>query len=84
MNHGGGKTETINMKEVVKIVHYKEVEDFLESIIKLEKIGEATCSICGAKITPENFKALVRKSGKILFCCDKPECYRLFIETLRK
>jgi len=84
MNYGGGKTKTINIKEIIKIVHHKEVGDFLESIIKLEKIEEATCNICGTKVTPENFKALVRKSGKILFCCNKPGCYKLFIETLRK
>ena len=78
------KTKIVDMKEVIKIVHHKEAGDFLKFIIRLEKIEEATCYICGAKVTLENFKALTRKSGKILFCCDKLECYRFFIETLRK
>ena len=72
-------------KEIIKVVHHKEVKDLLESIIRLEKFEmEITCYICGAKITAENFKALARKSGKILFCCNDPKCYKLLIETLRE
>jgi len=74
----------MDMKEVIKIVHHNEVGDFLETIIKLEKLKEATCYKCGAKVTTENFKALTRKYGKILFCCDKLECYRSFTEILGK
>lgn len=77
--------KTRDIKEIVKTVYYKEAKDLLESIIRLEKIEEEiTCYVCGTKITPENFKGLTRKSGKILFCCDNPKCYRLFVETLRR
>jgi hypothetical protein len=60
-----------DIKEIIKIVHYKEVKNLLDSIIGLEKVEiEIACNICGTKITAKNFKALTRKSGKILFCCD--------------
>lgn len=72
-------------KEIIKIVHYKEAEDLLKSIVSLEKSeGEIICYICRTKVTSRNFKALTRKSGKILFCCNNPECYKLFVKSLRK
>jgi len=73
----------MDMKEVIKIVYHKEVGNFLESLIRHEKLGEATCYICGTKVTLENFMALTRKSGRILFCCNKIECYRSFNDILR-
>jgi len=76
--------KTNSIKEIVKVVHHKETKEFLESIIRLEKFEhEITCYFCGTKITPKNFKALTRKSGKILFCCDKPVCYRRLVETMK-
>jgi len=72
-------------KEVIRAIHYKEVQDFLNFINSYEKLEEEfTCPICKRKITAQNFKATIRWSGKILFCCDKPECYKIFTETTRR
>jgi len=72
-------------KEIIKIVHYKEAEDLLKSIVSLEKFeGEIICHICKTKVTVKNFKALTRKSGKILFCCDNPKCYVSFMKFLKE
>ena len=67
-----------NTKEVVKVVHYEEVKELLESLYIAEQ-KEPRCYICGTKVKAENFSALIRKSGEILFCCDGQNCYRLFI-----
>ena len=77
--------KTHETKEIIKIVHYKEAEALFKSIVSLGKPeGEIICYLCKTKITSRNFKALTQKSGKILFCCDNPECYRLFVKSLRK
>ena len=77
--------KTNETKEIIKIVHYKEAEALFKSILSLGKDeGEIFCYVCRTKVTSRNFKALTRKSGKILFCCDNPECYRLFFKSLRK
>lgn len=77
--------KTHDEKEIIRGVHHKEVGDFLESIGRLEKSeGEIVCHICGTKITSENLRAVTRKSGKLLFCCDNPECYKALTETLRE
>jgi hypothetical protein len=77
--------KTHDIKEIIKIVHYKEVKNFLKSIISLEEFkGEIICHFCGTKITAKNFKALTRKSGKILFCCDNPKCYIAFVKSLKE
>ena len=77
--------KTNEVKEIIKIVHYKEAEVLLKSMVRLEKFeGEIICHICKTKITVKNFKALTRKSGKILFCCDTPKCYMSFIKFLKE
>lgn len=76
--------KTNEAKEMIKILHYKEAEALLRSMVKLEKYeGEIICHICKEKITAKNLKALTRKSGKILFCCDNPKCYVSFIKFLK-
>ena len=77
--------KTNETKEIIKIVHHKEADTLFKSIVSLGKHeGEIICYVCRTKVTSRNFKALTRKSGKILFCCDNPECYRLFVKSLRK
>jgi len=72
-------------KEVIKVIHYKEVHNFFKSIECEEKLEkDLICHICKKKITEQNFKATIRWMGKLLFCCDKHECYRVFTETIRK
>lgn len=77
--------KTNEEKETIKIVHYKEAEALLRFVVKFEKYeGEINCHICKTKVTVKSFKALTRKSGKILFCCDNPKCYVSFIKFLKE
>jgi DNA helicase IV len=85
VNYGGTGVKKDEKKEVIKAIHYKEVQDFLNFVKSYERLEvEFTCSICMEKITAQNFKAAIRLSGKILFCCDKPECYKIFTEITRR
>lgn len=67
-------------KEVVKAVYHKDVTKFFESIGLTEELsqGKLFCSICGAIITTDNFRAVLRKSGELLFCCDQESCILKF------
>lgn len=72
-------------KEVVRAIYHKDVANFFKSMGLSEKLaqGELRCSICEAMITLGNFKAVVRKSNKLLFCCDKEPCIQKFTSILR-
>jgi len=71
-------------KEVIKAIHFKEVQNFLELLESKETLKEKiVCNICKEKITEQNFKAAIYLSGAFLFCCTKPKCYDLFIENIR-
>jgi dimeric dUTPase (all-alpha-NTP-PPase superfamily) len=67
-------------KKIVKTIYHKETADFFESIGLIEKLMEKKihCSVCGDVITLENFRAVTRKRGDLLFCCDKERCIREF------
>jgi len=72
-------------EEVIRAIYHKDVVGFFKSIRLLDKLerGEIVCSICGDKITIENFKTVARKSNELLFCCDKEPCIQKFIIYLR-
>ena len=72
-------------KEVIRAIYHKNAVDFFESVGLSEKLarGEICCSICGGIITLGNFRAVARKSGELLFCCDKESCIHEFVSHLR-
>jgi len=71
--------------EVIRAIYHKDIADFLKSIGLFDKLkrGEIVCSICGDKITIENFRAVTRKAGKLLFCCNKDSCIQEFTSYSR-
>ncbi len=72
-------------KEVIRAIYHQNVADFFESIGLSEKLaqGNILCSFCGSTITLDNFKAVARKSDKLLFCCDNELCIQNFASYLR-
>ncbi len=72
-------------KEVIRTIYHKDVANFFESTRLSEKLagGDVSCSICGEIITLDNFRAVTRKSGNLLFCCDKESCLWSFTSHLR-
>jgi hypothetical protein len=72
-------------KEAIRALYHKDVVDFFESAGLSEKLakGEIHCCICGEIITLDNFRAVARKSDKLLFCCDKESCILKFASYLR-
>lgn len=63
-------------KEVIRTIYHKNVMEFFDAIGLTEEIvgGGIQCAVCGQIITPENFKVVTRRSGKLLFCCDNESC----------
>lgn len=77
--------KTKSEKEIIKAIHYREVKDFLDAILKNEKLKSSiVCHNCGVNITPMNFRAIVKKSENLIFCCDNQDCYMKFVEKIRK
>ena len=72
-------------EEVIRTIYYRDVANFFESIGLSEELvrGEIRCSICGEIITLNNFRAVTRKSGELLFCCDRESCVHEFVSHLR-
>jgi hypothetical protein len=72
-------------KEVIRTIYHKDVANFFESMELSEKLaqGEFRCIICVEKITVDNFRAVARKSGGLLFCCDNESCIHEFASYLR-
>jgi len=66
--------------ELIRVIYHKDTVNFFKSIGLFDKLtsGEILCSVCGEKITIKNFRAVTRKSGKLLFCCDKDSCIQEF------
>jgi len=64
------------MKEVFQAVHSAELESFLSRLDLLDKFrnSEIKCHACADVITLDNFKALTRKGGHLLFSCNKEAC----------
>jgi hypothetical protein len=71
-------------KEVIRCIYYKDVANLFRTMGLSEKLArsEIRCSICGEVITPDNFRAVTRKSEKLLFCCDKESCILSFTSHL--
>jgi len=71
--------------EIIRVIYHKDVTEFFKSLGLFDKLtsGEILCSVCGEKITIENFRAVTRKSGKLLFCCNKDACIQEFISSLK-
>ena len=68
------------VSEVIRAIYHKDVANFFKSLGLFDKLknGEILCSVCGDKLTVENFRAVTRKSGKLLFCCNKESCIQKF------
>lgn len=64
------------MKEVFRAIHSAELEDFFRRLGVFEKFneGELRCHVCGVSIDTENFGAVTRKGGALLFLCSKETC----------
>lgn len=73
-------------KETIRAIYYKDVANVLESIGLLETLqrGEFRCSICGEQITINNLRAIGKKSGEYLFCCEKELCIQKLASILRQ
>jgi len=71
--------------EIIRVIYYKDVAEFFKSLGLFDKLksGDILCYICGEKITIENFRAVTRKSGKLLFCCNKDACIKEFTSSIR-
>ena len=72
-------------REVIRAIYHKDIVNFFKSIGLFDKLerGEILCSICGEKISVDNFRAVTRKSNELLFCCDKDQCIQKFVRHLR-
>lgn len=64
------------MKETFQAIHAAELNSFLSRLGVLEslKSGELTCEGCGTVITLDNFRALSRQEGNLVFLCSNEEC----------
>ena len=64
------------MKEIVQAVLGTELRSFFESLNLLQAFerGEFACHRCGDIITAQNFRAVTRHRGGLMFSCDKSEC----------
>lgn len=73
-------------KEIVRAIYYKDVGYVLESIGLLEALqrGQIRCGICGEQITVNNLRAIAKKSGEYLLCCEKELCIQKLASILRQ
>ena len=71
-----GNIVSFRMKEIVQAVLGSEVRSFFESLNLLQAFerGEFTCHKCGDVINVENFRAVTRHHGGLMFSCNKNEC----------
>lgn len=67
-------------REVIRAIYHKDVIGFFQSVGLSEKLaqGEIRCIICEGIITRDNFRAVLRKSDDLLFCCGKESCIHEF------
>lgn len=73
-------------KEVIRAIYHKDTANFFESVGLSKKLkeGKLKCIICGETIRIDNFRAVMRKSGKLLFCCNKESCIQRFGSFLKE
>lgn len=69
-------------EEIIQAIHHDEVEQFFKSIDLYSQLvsGDLKCTICGNIITKDNFRAIGKKSGEIIICCNNEGCYNQFIK----
>ncbi len=67
-------------EKIIRTIYHEETNRFFKSIGLSEKLekGELQCNVCGEIITVTNFRAVTRKEGDLLFCCDKELCMQKF------
>lgn len=72
------------MKELFQAVHRNDVQDFFKNIGLLERLtdGSLQCCSCADVITADNFRAVTKYNGKLLFSCSKEICFIDFISCL--
>ena len=72
-------------KEIIQAIYHKNVLDFFESLGLSEELanGKIRCSFCNEIITQDNFRAVTRKAGNLLFCCDNKSCIQRLELCLR-
>lgn len=57
----------------IKFIDSDKIEDFLsEDEISVEK--DASCSVCGVKVTRDNVGMLTKRGGEIIYVCNKSHC----------
>jgi len=64
------------MKETFHAIHAAETESFLSSLGVLTALrsGQLSCNSCGAVITLDNFQAVGRMHGNLVFICSTQGC----------
>lgn len=69
-------------KEIIKVVHDRDLEKLLDKFGLLEKFhqGLLKCELCGKTIAFNNLQGIYKKEGEIKFVCDDPVCYKKLIE----
>lgn len=63
-------------KELIHAVHPKDVLSFFATHNLLGELeaGKIRCAMCQDTISLENFRAVTRLRGKLLFACNKDSC----------
>jgi hypothetical protein len=69
------------MKEHIRAIHNDEVVNFFRSIGLLSDLedGKLSCEICSDPLTVASFQAAAKLNGKLIFCCNRPSCYLIFL-----
>jgi len=69
-------TKVIKRRVPVTAVSIDDVENILRKLGVYDMVenGEATCYICGRKITTENIGGILMVCDRIVLICDKPSC----------
>lgn len=63
-------------EEIIRTIYHKDVADFFKLIGLYKELeqGKLRCTVCEELITLENFRAVIRISDKLRFCCNKESC----------
>jgi len=66
--------------EEIQAVHPSDLLRLFESLGLKQQLlsGQLECAVCGDVITADNFRAIARKQGEIIFCCSRAGCSSLF------
>lgn len=79
----GETTRKVAGREKIQAIHSRELKQFLADRNLLGPLIASTlrCHACGTVITLENFAAVTRKDGQLLFSCRKEACVRTLAAT---